>query len=280
MPSSDSSHSDMTIRANCKINLGLSVVRKREDGYHELQTVMLPVAGLYDVVDVERGNGNEIEFSQCGIVVDCPPERNLMVRAARLMQQRYGVGGVRLSLDKRVPFGAGLGGGSSDATAVIVAINELYALNLDKPTLAALAAELGSDTPFFVYNTPQYCTGRGEVMRPIELELSGMWLAVVKPDEGVSTAEAYSGVRPSQPAEELPSLLRKDIGEWQRVIINDFERHIFELHPAIAELKERLLEGGARYASMSGSGSALFGIYDHRPELQLPEGTFLHIEQL
>ncbi|MBR2976475.1 MAG: 4-(cytidine 5'-diphospho)-2-C-methyl-D-erythritol kinase [Alistipes sp.] len=270
----------MTIRANCKINLGLSVVRKREDGYHELQTVMLPVAGLYDVVEVERGDGNEIEFSQCGIVVDCPPERNLMVRAARLMQQRYGVGGVRLSLDKRVPFGAGLGGGSSDATAVIVAINEIYALNLDKPTLAALAAELGSDTPFFVYNTPQYCTGRGEVMRPIELELSGMWLAVVKPDEGVSTAEAYSGVRPSQPAEELPSLLRRDIGEWQRVIINDFERHIFELHPAIAELKERLLEGGARYASMSGSGSALFGIYDHRPELQLPEGTFLHIEQL
>lgn len=270
----------MIIRANCKINLGLRVVRKREDGYHELQTIMLPVAGLYDVVEVERAEGNIVGFEQEGLVVDCPPERNLMVRAARLMQSRYGVGGVNLKLDKRVPFGAGLGGGSSDATATIVAINELYDLELDKATLAMLAAELGSDTPFFVYNTPQLCTGRGEIMTPTELNLSGLWLVVVKPDEGVSTAEAYSGVRPAVPTAILTELIARPIEEWQGLIKNDFEPHIFAAHPRIAELKELLLRSGALYASMSGSGSALFALYREKPELRVPNDTFLHIERL
>ena len=147
----------MILRANCKINLGLRVVRKREDGYHELQTVMLPVRELYDTLSVERTDGTDVEFRQSGIVVDCPADKNLVVRAARLMQQRYALCGVRITLDKRVPFGAGLGGGSSDATAVIVAMNDIFALDLSVATLAALAAELGSDTPFFVYNAPQYC---------------------------------------------------------------------------------------------------------------------------
>ena len=176
----------MIVRANCKINLGLFFTRKRDDGYHELETVMLPVCGLYDVVEVEHAEGDDVVFSGTGIEVDCPAERNLCVRAARLMQERYGVGGISIRLDKRVPFGAGLGGGSSDATAVIVAINEVYNLGLDKPTLAGLAAELGSDTPFFVYNTPQLCTGRGEIMSPADVDLSGLWLAVAKPlNEGV-----------------------------------------------------------------------------------------------
>ena len=270
----------MIIKANCKINLGLRVVRKREDGYHELQTIMLPVAGLYDVVEVERSEGEEISFSQQGIVVDCPTERNLMVRAARLMQQRYGVGGVSLKLDKRVPFGAGLGGGSSDATATIVAINEIYELSLDKPTLSALAAELGSDTPFFVYNTPQLCTGRGEIMSPVKLDLGGLWLVVVKPDEGVSTAEAYSGVKPAEPTESLTELITRPIESWQGAIVNDFEPHIFAAHPRIAELKDILVGSGALYASMSGSGSALFALYREKPELNLPNDTFLHVEQL
>lgn len=271
---------NMIIKANCKINLGLSVVRKREDGYHELQTIMLPVAGLYDVVGVERCEGNDISFTQQGIAVDCPPERNLMVRAARLMQQRYGVGGIRLTLDKRVPFGAGLGGGSSDATATIMGINDIYNLGLDKPTLSALAAELGSDTPFFVYNTPQLCTGRGEIMTPVDVELSGLWLAVVKPNEGISTAEAYSGVKPAEPAEPIQELVMRPIDSWQGAVVNDFEPHIFVAHPRIKELKEILLRSGALYASMSGSGSALFALYRSKPELHLPDDTFLHVEQL
>lgn len=271
----------MTIRANCKINLGLFVTRKREDGYHELQTVMLPVSELYDVVDVERMECEGVQFEGKGIEVDCPAEKNLCVRAARLMQERYGVGGISITLDKRVPFGAGLGGGSSDATAVVVAVNEIYSLGLDKPTLAALAAELGSDTPFFVYNTPQLCEGRGEIMSPVDVDLSGLWLAVAKPmNEGVSTKEAYSGIKPKMPAESLTQLLKRDKSEWQGSVLNDFEPHIFEAHPTIKALKQSMLDAGALYAAMSGSGSAVFGLFSERPTLTLDADTFLHIEQI
>lgn len=268
----------MQLRANCKINLGLRVVRKREDGYHELETVMLPVRGLYDVVRVDRSDDDIVSLTTSGIVVDCQADKNIVVRAARLMQERYSVGGVRLHLDKRVPFGAGLGGGSSDATAVIMAINELYGLGLDNPTLTSLAAELGSDTAFFVYNRPQLCTGRGEIMTPVDVDLRGLWLVVVKPDEGVSTAEAYRGVRPRVPEEPLVDVLRRPIEEWQRCIVNDFEPHIFEAHPRIKNIKDMLLRGGALYAAMSGSGSAVFGLFAESPVIDTSD--FIHIEQL
>ena len=267
----------MRLKANCKINLGLNVLRKREDGYHDLETVMLPVKGLYDVLDVEAIDSG-VEFTGVGIEVDCPEDKNLCVRAVRLMQSRYAIGGVAIRLDKRVPFGAGLGGGSSDATAVIMAINEIYALGLDRPTLASLAAELGSDTPFFVYNRPMLCEGRGEIMSEVEVDLRGLWLVVVKPPFGVSTGEAYSGVKPHIPDCRLMSLIDKPIDQWQGSVVNDFEPHILLAHPTIATLKEELLRSGALYASMSGSGSALFAIYDHKPALSLPDDCFVHIE--
>ena len=270
----------MIIKAYCKINIGLRIVRKREDGYHELQTVMYPVRDLYDVVGVERCDGDDVMFEGQGIVVDCPAEKNLCVRAARLMQRRYGVGGVRITLDKRVPFGAGLGGGSSDATAVIVAINDIYNLGLDKETLAELAAELGSDTPFFVYDEPQYCTGRGEIMEPVKVDLRGLWLVVVKPNEGVSTAEAYSGVKPRVPEDDLRELLKQSVDKWQGSVVNEFEEHILVSHPRIAELKGVLINNGAIYASMSGSGSAVFGLFDKRPTLEFDDETFVHIEHV
>lgn len=270
----------MIIKAYCKINIGLRIVRKRPDGYHELQTVMYPVRELYDVVSVEVMEGVGVEFVGRGIVVDCPEDKNLCVRAARLMQERYGVGGVRIELDKRVPFGAGLGGGSSDATAVIVAINEIYSLGLERSTLAELAAMLGSDTPFFVYDDAQYCTGRGEIMEPTEVDLHGLWLVVVKPDEGVSTAEAYSGVKPCVPSDDLRELLREGVDSWQGSVTNDFEGHILAAHPQIAELKAALLANGAVYASMSGSGSAVFGLFKSRPELRFSDDVFVHVEYI
>lgn len=202
-----------------------------------------------------------------------------MVRAARLMQQRYDVGGVRLTLDKRVPFGAGLGGGSSDATAVIVAMNDIFSLALSKEQLSAIAAELGSDTPFFVYNTPQYCTGRGEIMRSVDVDLSGLWLVVVKPVEGVSTAEAYAGIHPAMPEDDLTELLKQPVSMWRECIVNDFEEHIFRAHPRLAEIKASLYRAGAIYASMSGSGSALFGLFAERPEIEVADGEFLHVER-
>ena len=244
----------MILKANCKINLGLDVLRRRADGYHDLETVMLPVVGLYDILNVERIDEG-VEFRGEGIV------------------------GVAITLDKRVPFGAGLGGGSSDATAVIMAINDLYDLNLDKPTLATLAAELGSDTPFFVYNRAMLCEGRGEIMSPVDVDLRGLWLVVMKPEGGVSTAEAYRGVQPRIPDVRLTELLKRPIDEWQGSVKNDFEPHILAAHLEIAALKTYLLNQGAVYTSMSGSGSAVFGLFRECPTIHT-DGVFTHIEQI
>ena len=269
----------MILRANCKINLGLDILRRREDGFHDLETVMIPVSDVYDIVEVERVEGVSV-FEQNGLLVDCDADDNLCMKALHLMQRLYGVGAVYIRLDKRVPFGAGLGGGSSDATAVILAINELFELGLSEAKLIETAAMIGSDTAFFVRNTPQLCTGRGEKMEPVELPLQGKYLVVAKPEEGVSTKEAYAGVKPAVPQVRLAEALQRPIGEWQSVVKNDFEPHIFEAHPAIAELKQALLDAGALYASMSGSGSAVFGIFDREIELDFGEGVFIETAKL
>ena len=252
----------MILKANCKINLGLDVLRRREDGYHELSTVMFPVRGLYDVVGVTRTAVPGVRFLSEGLAVDCAPGENICVKAFQLMRERYGVDGVEIRLDKRVPFGAGLGGGSSDGTAVLLALDGLFGLRLSEAELIDLAAGLGSDTAFFVRNTPQLCTGRGEIMEPYPLCLAGMTLVIVKPDVGVSTREAYAGVRPHVPEVPLAERLRRPVVEWQGLVTNDFEPHIFAAHPAIREARDSLLAAGAVYASMSGSGSAVFGLFD------------------
>ncbi len=254
----------MILHANCKINLGLDVLRRRADGFHDLETVMIPVEGLYDRVEVVRTAAPGATFRCEGLAVDCPAEDNLCLRAFRLMRDRYGVDGVGIALDKCVPFGAGLGGGSSDATAVLLALDRLFDLRLPETELIACAAELGSDTAFFVRNTPQLCTGRGERMTPFALDLAGLTLVIVKPDEGVSTREAYAGVHPRVPAVPLAERLRLPVAAWQGAVTNDFEPHVFAAHPAIRAAKERLLAAGALYAAMSGSGSAVFGLFDLR----------------
>ena len=209
----------MKLEANCKINLGLDVLRRREDGYHDLQTVMFPVRELFDTVEVERTAAAGVEFVQTGLVVDCPAEKNICVRAFRMMQRRFGVDGVRIALDKRTPFGAGLGGGSADGTAVVLAVNELFGLGLPECQLVECAAELGSDTAFFVRNSPQMCEGRGEIMTPFDVDLEGLWLVVAKPAEGVSTAEAYAGIVPAVPAVPLAERLRLNVRQWQGCLL-------------------------------------------------------------
>lgn len=257
----------MILKANCKINIGLDVLRRRDDGYHDLSTVMFPVEGLYDDVEVVKCDGCS-SFRVEGIEVDCDPERNICMKALRLMQSRYGIGEVAITLTKRVPFGAGLGGGSADGTAVILALNEIFSLGLDEATLIALAAELGSDTAFFVRNTPQLCEGRGEIMTPIDLNLKGYTLVLIKPDEGVSTREAYAGVTPAVPSRSLSERLVAPIEQWQGSVKNDFEPSVFASHPRLAKLKQQLLDGGATYAAMSGSGSTLFGIFADREAVE------------
>ena len=250
----------MIRKANCKINLGLDVLRRREDGYHDIETVMYPVHELYDVIEVERSS--EDHFSPRGLAIDCPDDQNLCLRAIRLMQERYGTGSVSVVLDKRIPFGAGLGGGSSDATGVIMALADLFELRLSEEELIDCAATLGSDTAFFVRNTPQMCTGRGNEIPPVEVDLRGWWIAILKPACGVSTAEAYAGITPSVPAEPLAVRIQQPVTEWQKSLHNAFEPHICAMHPEIAEAKRKLLDYGAVYAAMSGSGSAVFGIFE------------------
>lgn len=270
----------MILDANCKINLGLDVLRRRADGYHDLETAMVPVCGLADRVEVTKIGVDRVEFASYGIAIDCPAEDNLCIKAYRLMRERYGVGGVRIELEKRIPFGAGLGGGSSDATAVLKALDRLFDLHLPEAELIALAARLGSDTAFFVRNTPQLCTGRGERLTPLGLKLDGYWLAIVKPREGVSTREAYRSVVPRVPERTLAERLQRPVGEWQGLVKNDFEPSVFAAHPEIGALKAALLRGGALYASMSGSGSSVFGLFDREPRPEeLPEGCFRHVER-
>lgn len=270
----------MRVEANCKINLGLDVLRRREDGYHDIATVMYPLRGLYDVLEVEPAAAAGAELVTLGIGIDCPPEKNICLKAYELLRHRYGVGGVRITLDKRVPFGAGLGGGSSDGTAVILALNEMFSLGMDEAALIEAAAELGSDTPFFVRNTPQLCEGRGERMTPVAVDLEGWWIAVVKPAENVSTREAYAGVTPHTPARPLAERIVEPVERWQGSVVNDFEKSVFASHPAIGRVKQSLLEAGAVYASMSGSGSAVFGLFDDGDKAEAMRGKTSFIYRL
>ena len=266
---------------NCKINLGLRVVRKRADGFHDIETVMVPVPGLCDALEILPTETDGCEFSSSGLIVDAPAEKNLCVRAYRLMQERYGIPGVRMHLHKHIPFGAGLGGGSADAAFTLKMLNELFAVGLPERELESLAAELGSDTAFFTANRPALAQGRGEVLTPVGLDLRGYRLLIVKPPTGISTAEAYAGITPAVTDRSLTDILAGDRNEWKQCLKNDFEPVVFQKHPEIAAIKERLYDLGAVYAAMSGSGSAVFGLFEGRPEaVQWPEDQFVYVENM
>ncbi len=253
----------MTIKANCKINIGLDVLQRRQDGFHDLSTVMYPIKGLYDILDIEPLEGSQTQFISKGFAIDCPPEQNLCIKAYELIKHSFPqIGALRITLDKRIPFGAGLGGGSADATSVLLAINTIFDLALSESQLIALAAQLGSDTAYFVRNSAQLCSGRGDIMKPVELDLSGKYIALVKPDIAVSTRQAYAGVKPAYPTTPLEELIEQPIEQWQASIKNDFEPHIFQEYPLLAQIKAEMIEAGALYAAMSGSGSTIYGIFD------------------
>ena len=254
----------MFLHPNCKINLGLRVVRKRPDGYHDLETIFYPVFGLHD--DLEITPSDEFLFEQEGIAVDCDMADNLIVKCFRMMQSRYPqVSNVHIRFRKCIPFGAGLGGGSSDAAHTALALNELFHLGLTKPQLAALVRPLGADCPFFIYNTPCYAEGIGDILAPISLPLNGLRLILIKSDIAVSTREAYSGItlHPEATGEIHRALqTTHDINRLFPLLINDFEQTVFPLHPQLADIKQSLLRAGALYASMSGSGSTIFALFE------------------
>ena len=270
----------MIFYPNCKINIGLRVVRKREDGYHDLETIFYPVYGLHDELEVEAITNNttqhyttlhdSIQFLQEGLAVDCPAEDNLIIKCYQRMRAKYPqIGDVRIRFKKNIPFGAGLGGGSSDAAHMAIALNELYNLGLTKEQLAEEVRPLGADCPFFVYNTPCYAEGIGDKLTPISLDLSGLRLIMIKPNCGVSTREAYSGIiRHPEVEGQIKQALTEGLSfdAMRPLLINDFEQTVFPLHPEIAEIKKRLQDAGAMYTAMSGSGSTVFGLFQHNPE--------------
>ena len=262
----------MLLYPNCKINLGLRIVRKREDGYHDLETVFVPVYALHDELAVTPAAS--FSFEQKGIAVDCAAEDNLIIRCYKLMASKYPqIGPVAVRFTKNIPFGAGLGGGSSDAAHMAIALNELFSLGLTKEHLAAEVKPLGADCPFFIYNTPCYAEGIGDLLTPINLDLKGIRIVMIKPDEGVSTREAYAGItKHPEVAGQIKSLFLERSGPYSfspkdgQLFINDFEETVFPKHPLIGQIKKRLLDAGAFYASMSGSGSTVFGLFKHDAE--------------
>ncbi len=246
------------LHPNCKINIGLRIVRKREDGYHDLETIFYPVYGLYDELEVELSE--EFSFIQEGLAVDCSATDNLIYKTYVRMRDRYPqIGHVAIKFKKNIPFGAGLGGGSSDAAHMAIALNELFDLGLSQQQLAELVRPLGADCPFFIYNTPCYAEGIGDKLTPIQLDLNGLHLVMIKPECGVSTKEAYAGVKPNGCSDLCNS--SQDIDKLWAIAENDFEKSVFAAHPELAEIKQCLLDAGAIYAAMSGSGSTIFGLF-------------------
>lgn len=262
---------------HAKINIGLQVTERRPDGYHNLDTVFypIPVCDALEVI-VAEGANYDCRLHISGIEIAGDPDANLVVRAYRLLAADYTLPSVDIYLHKHIPTGAGLGGGSADASFMLRLLNEMFNLGISTECLEVYATQLGADCPFFITGKPVYATGIGNEFHPIDLSLKGLHLVIVKPDVFVSTKEAYSMVRPEKPEVTLDAKIVRSIAEWRDSISNDFEKGIFTLHPELNDIKDKLYEIGARYAAMSGSGSALYGIFDEPVEgvEQLFEGCF------
>ncbi len=245
---------------NAKINLGLNIVSKRPDGYHNIETIFYPI-GIKEALEVVPAKTNEDSLHISGIQVDGPPEKNLVMKALNLVKESNNLPAVEVYLHKQIPFGAGLGGGSADAAVMLQLLNERFELDIPEEKLLAMASRLGADCAFFIKNKPVFATGIGNVFQEIELSLKGYSLVLVKPNIHVSTPEAYSMVKPSYPEIPLTEVIKRPLCEWQQLMTNDFEPSVFAKFPAINKIKQQLIEAGAMYAAMSGSGSSVFGIF-------------------
>jgi 4-diphosphocytidyl-2-C-methyl-D-erythritol kinase len=272
---------------NVKLNLGLHVLRRREDGYHDLDTLFVPYTGFHDTLEIITGDDysrTSAHFQEAytgtqivqGITpdgklmvtiarkegVDWNPLKDLTARAYGLLSEQFKLPPMKIYLEKTSPVGAGLGGGSADAAFALRMIAELASLELSDSELAAFAARLGSDCAFFVYNRPMLGSGRGEILEPFDLDLSGYRLEVTVPEDiAVSTADAYRGIVPQERKHPLREILVRPVEEWKDLLVNDFETTVFAKYPRLAEIKQSLYDAGAVYAAMSGSGSALFALY-------------------
>ncbi len=249
----------MIIYPNAKINIGLNVTERRADGYHNLETVFYPIE-LLDVMEIT--DAKKFSLKVTGTVLGGTPDDNLVTKAYRLLAADFKLPALNIHLHKHIPTGAGLGGGSADAAFTIKALNEKFNLCLTPKKMEKYASSLGADCAFFIKDKPVFATGIGDVFHPFKLSLKGKTITLVKPDVFVSTADAYRNVTPKSPKVSLTELLQRPLKEWKDCVVNDFEASVFPKYPEIAAIKDRLYDLGAVYASMSGSGSAIYGIFD------------------
>lgn len=268
-----------------KINLGLNVVSKRPDGYHDLETVFYPVA-IRDALevfpmDLQFPSSVACDLKVTNITIEGEEQKNLVVKAYNQLAADYDLPRVHAHLFKSIPTQAGMGGGSSDCAYMILALNEMFHLGMSVEEMIGRAARLGADCPFFILSRPAYAEGIGERLEPVDLSLKGYWLVVVRPDIPVSTREAFSLIKPCPTIKKCREVIKQPISTWRNDLINDFEKSVFALHPEIGIIKQRLYDCGAIYSSMSGSGSSVFGIFNEIIDLSSEfEGMFCRTVEL
>jgi 4-diphosphocytidyl-2-C-methyl-D-erythritol kinase len=266
---------------NAKINLGLRVVRKREDGYHDIETVFYPIKGLRDALEIVHGNTDTpVDFNMTGLPVQGDVQQNLCVKAYTLLKQDFpSLPSIQMHLHKTIPMGAGLGGGSADGAFTLRLLNQQFQLGLTQDQLIQYALQLGSDCPFFILNQPCFATGRGEIMTPIALDLSAYKFVLINPGIHVPTGWAFAQLKPATPAISCEEIVMQDPTTWQDRLINDFEPTVMETYSAIRKLKEQLYASGAVYVSMTGTGSTVYGMFKKETDLSslsFPSEYFVH----
>lgn len=262
----------MILFSNAKINVGLNIINKRPDSYHNIESIFLPI-NLCDVIEIIPCN--KFELTIYGHNIESSIENNLCFKAFDLLKKEFALPNVHIILFKNIPTGAGLGGGSSNASFVLKGLNEMFQLSLTTEQLTNLAEKLGSDCPFFINNKSSFATEKGNVLQPIDLNLYNYHVVVVKENIHIPTSWAYSLITPQLPKKKVIEVIQTvPITEWKHHLINDFEEPIFKYYPKLKEIKEWLYKNGAIYASMTGSGSAIFGIFDKKPELDFQKNYF------
>ena len=264
---------------NAKINLGLNIVEKRPDGYHNLETIFYPIP-LQDALEITPWEGGERKYklAQSGIQIAGDDEHNLVVKAYKLLDSLHNLPPIEINLLKHIPSGAGLGGGSADAAFMLCMLNQHFQLNIPNEQLEVYAAQLGADCAFFVENKPTFAEGIGNIFSPIELSLKGYKLVLVKPDIFVSTRDAFAQIKPKRPSISLKEVAKMPVEAWKTYMVNDFEESVFPQFPSIADIKAKLYDMGAIYASMSGSGSSVFALFKGDatlPKVDFGEGAFV-----
>lgn len=265
---------------NAKINLGLDIIEKREDGYHNISSCFYPVP-LKDILEINVSKA--FGFQMSGIPISGDKTSNLVVKAYKLLKRDFDLPNVTIHLHKNVPLEAGLGGGSSDGAFALRMLNEFFNLFLDESVIADYASALGSDCPFFVYNEPMIIHGRGEEMSSTDINLAGYYLYIVKPGISISTKEAYQNIQPARPRHNIQSILSDHpLESWKDLLKNDFEKVVFNIHPELSKIKAKLYKLGALYASMTGSGSAFYGIFKDQQSIttEFPDDYFSWIGEL